>query len=83
MIVREPVSRKDTPLRLRTISLLAMLMASLIASATTVIPMTIERITQSSTLVAEGRAIDVRSEWNAEHTIIYTYTHFQKCESRS
>ncbi|HWR37540.1 MAG TPA: hypothetical protein VN622_16885 [Clostridia bacterium] len=47
------------------------------AFATTVIPLSIEKLTTESAAVVEARAIDARSAWNAEHTRIYTYTRFQ------
>jgi hypothetical protein len=48
-----------------------------LASATTVIPMSVERLTEVSSHVVEGQAIETWSEWNAQHTQILTYTKFQ------
>jgi hypothetical protein len=52
------------------------LMISL-GSATTVVPMSVERLTQVSSHVVEGQSVDTWSEWNPQHTQIYTYTKFQ------
>ena len=52
-------------------------LAAVVASATTVIPMSVDKITRLSTLVAEVRAVGSHSAWNAEHNNIYTYTEFQ------
>jgi uncharacterized protein (UPF0333 family) len=45
--------------------------------ATTIIPMSLEKLTTASTDVVEARAIDVRSAWDADRTMIYTYTRFE------
>ncbi len=47
------------------------------AFATTIVPASIEKLTTESTDVVEARAIDSRSAWNSEHTLIYTYTRFE------
>jgi hypothetical protein len=47
------------------------------AAATTVAPMTVERLTQVSALVVEGQAGETWSAWDAGHTTILTYTRFQ------
>ena len=48
-----------------------------IASATTIIPVSVERLTNESTHVVEGRVISTESRWNPQHTLIFTYTKFQ------
>ncbi|MGI9103791.1 MAG: hypothetical protein ACR2IF_15230 [Terriglobales bacterium] len=48
-----------------------------ICSATTVIPMSVEELTAAATQVIEARAVSSRSAWNAEHTLIFTYTTFE------
>lgn len=48
-----------------------------LASATTIIPMSVEKLTQSSSHVLQGRALETWSEWNPQHTLIFTYTKFQ------
>ena len=44
--------------------------------ATTVTPMSIERLTHASTHVLVGQAGETWSEWNPQHTQIFTYTRF-------
>jgi len=39
--------------------------------------MGVETLTRMSTNVVEGRAVDSTSQWNPEHTFIFTYTHFE------
>lgn len=46
------------------------------AFATTIIPMSVERLAQSSSHVLEGSAIARWSEWNPQHNLIYTFTKF-------
>jgi len=48
-----------------------------IASATTIIPVSVERLAGESTQVVEGRVISTDSKWNPQHTLIFTYTKFQ------
>lgn len=61
--------------------LLACILLSLLlvagAAATTVVPMTVEDLTRQSQLVVRAEAVTSWSEWNAEQTIIYTYTRFR------
>jgi len=47
------------------------------ASATTVIPMSVEKLVGGSSHVVEATAVQAWSEWNPQHTIIFTYTKFQ------
>jgi hypothetical protein len=44
---------------------------------TTVIPMGVEKLTSVSTHIVEARAVRSVSQWNAEHTLILTYTSFE------
>lgn len=46
------------------------------AKATTIIPMTVEALTRDASLVVEARATDAWTDWNADRTVIYTYTRF-------
>ncbi len=46
------------------------------ALATSVIPESIEQLTHSSSLVVEAHAMQSWSQWNAAHTLIFTYTRF-------
>jgi hypothetical protein len=66
--------RVSTPLKI----LIAFLLPpSIIALATTVIPMSIERLTAASSHVVEGVPLQTWSQWNPQHTMILTYTKFQ------
>lgn len=58
---------------MRRLALLLLLCAPLLA--TTVVPMSVERLTRASTHVVIGRAADSWTEWNADR--IYTVTRFQ------
>jgi len=48
-----------------------------LASATTIIPVSVERLTSESSHVVEGQVISTESRWNPQHTLIFTYTKFQ------
>lgn len=48
----------------------------LAAPATTVIPMSVDRLTRASTHVVRARALQSWSEWDASHSRIFTYTRF-------
>lgn len=47
-----------------------------LAGATTVIPMSVEQLTHASSNVVRARAARSWSEWNPQHTAIFTYTQF-------
>lgn len=49
--------------------------------STTVVPMSVEDLTAASPQIVRGHAVGSRSEWNPEHTAIYTYTSFQSDEN--
>src|SRR5712672_3652997 len=49
--------------------------------ATTIVPMSVEDLTQASTHVVVAQALESRTEWNADKTIIFTITTFQVSES--
>lgn len=57
--------------------LLTLVFVTVACFATTVRPMSVERLTTLSTHVVYARALDHQSSWNAEHTRIFTYTRFQ------
>ena len=44
--------------------------------ATTVVPMDVEQLSRLSTHIVEARAVENVSQWNSEHTFIFTYTRF-------
>jgi hypothetical protein len=58
-------------------SLLCLLLIGGQLTATTIVPMSIERLTRASTHVVLGEAADSWVEWNPEHTMIYTVTRFR------
>lgn len=66
--------------RARGIWLLLGLLAGT-CTATTVIPMSVEDLTQAASAVVEGTAGESWSAWNPQHTLIYTYTKFQVTRS--
>lgn len=63
-------------MRLHRLTLLVLLVG-VAALATTVIPMSVEKLTIESPNIVYARALDHSSSWNPEHTRIFTYTHFE------
>jgi hypothetical protein len=63
-------------MRKALIALGALLVLS-VASATTVVPMSVEALASVSSHVLEGTALQSWSQWNSAHTLIVTYTRFQ------
>ncbi len=63
-----------------SVFLVAFLAAPLLR-ATTVIPMSVEELTTASERVMRGHAVEAWSNWNPEHTLIFTYTRFQVDEN--
>jgi hypothetical protein len=55
----------------------ALLVCGAAALGTTVIPMSVEEMTQSASHIVEVQAISSRAAWNEQHTLIYTYTTFK------
>lgn len=49
--------------------------------ATTIIPMSVEELTRGASFVVEAHAADAWTDWNAERTVIYTYTRFSVSRS--
>jgi hypothetical protein len=64
-------------LRSLLIAMFATVLFSSIVWGTTVIPMTIEQLTAKSTDVVRAEVVASRSEWNAQHTTIWTTTLFR------
>ncbi len=52
-----------------------------LAWSTTVVPMSVERLTQASTNVVEARAVEAWSQWDSNRNLIHTYTRFQVMRS--
>ncbi len=61
----------------RNLFAFALLACATAAWATTVIPMSIEDLTRAASNIIEARAVSSRSAWNAQHSLIYTYTTYQ------
>lgn len=57
--------------------MICLMVATGVGSATTVIPLSVENLTQISSHVVEGHAVSSWAQWNAAHTVIFTYTEFQ------
>ncbi len=62
---------------MKTLRILVLFALGAVCAATTVVPMSIEKLTAQSTHVLHARALDHHSAWNAERTRIFTYTRFQ------
>ena len=58
-----------------------LLLLAVVASATTVVPMSVEELTKAASEVIEAHAVRSWSSWNAQHTLIYTYTTFEVTKS--
>ena len=61
----------------RVQALLGFVVLAAIATATTVVPMSVERLTSISSHVVEGKAVQTWSAWDPSHAMILTYTKFQ------
>ncbi len=59
------------------IVLFVLILCAAAASATTVVPMSLEELTHAASDVVEAHALHSWTSWNAQHTLIYTYTTFQ------
>jgi len=57
--------------------LAVVMLCALVASATTIVPMSVEELTHAASHVVEAHALRSWTSWNAQHTLIYTYTTFQ------
>ena len=70
-------------MRIGRIRLLVVMLAvfAMCLQATTIVPMSVEELTQASTHVVVAQALESRTEWNADKTIIFTITTFQVSES--
>lgn len=60
----------------RPLIFVLVLALSALLSATTVIPMNVDQLASLSTHIVEARAVQSTSQWNADHTLIFTYTQF-------
>jgi hypothetical protein len=50
---------------------------SFCATATSVVPMSVERLTHASTHVLVAQAVESSTQWNSDHTLIFTLTKFR------
>src|SRR6478752_6176987 len=46
-------------------------------SATTIVPVSVERLARESSHIVEAQASQSWSQWNPQHSLIFTYTRFQ------
>ena len=46
-------------------------------SATTIVPVSVERLARESSHIVEAQASESWSQWNPQHSLIFTYTRFQ------
>jgi len=53
-----------------------MLASAPLLVATSMVPVSVETLTGSAELIMQGRATRSWSAWNAQHSLIYTYTEF-------
>ena len=63
--------------RVLTAVFLPLMVWAVVATAATVIPMSMEELTRGASAVVEARAVSSRSAWNRQHTLIYTYTTYR------
>ncbi len=62
---------------MKRVSVFFLLLAlPVLLNATTVVPMDVDKLASVSTHIVEARAVQSTSQWNAEHTLIFTYTQF-------
>jgi hypothetical protein len=64
-------------MKLKTVRTLASLFLTALLSATTIVPVSVERLTRESSHIVEGQATESWSQWNPQHSLIFTYTRFQ------
>ncbi len=61
--------------------ILSILLGAASASATTIIPLSLDQLAGKSTTIVRAQATQTWSAWNPQHTVIYTYTKFQVVKS--
>jgi hypothetical protein len=64
-------------MKLQTASVAAFVFLSTLLPATTIVPVSVERLTRESTHIVEAQASQSWSQWNPQHSLIFTYTRFQ------
>jgi len=60
----------------KLMSLAALFVMCALAAATTIVPLSVNELTRYSSDVVEAQAVSAYSEWNPQHTLIFTYTTF-------
>ena len=60
----------------RALALCCGLLFAVSACATMIVPMSVEELTRASADVVEATALRTWSTWNAQHTLLYTFTEF-------
>jgi hypothetical protein len=64
-------------MKMKTACAAMFLLLTALLSATTLVPVSVERLTQESSHVVEAQASQSWSQWNPQHSLIFTYTKFQ------
>jgi hypothetical protein len=64
-------------MKMKTACAAMFLLLTALLSATTIVPVSVERLTQESSHVVEAQASQSWSQWNPQHSLIFTYTKFQ------
>ena len=62
---------------MKNASVFTFLFVTGLLSATTIVPVSVERLTRESSHVVEAQASQSWSQWNPQHSLIFTYTRFQ------
>lgn len=63
-------------MRRRASVLFVLLVLGAALYATTIVPLSVEKLTGLSTHVVDATAMSSRAQWNTDHTLIFTYTRF-------
>ena len=63
------------------VTAMAIVFISLACVGTTIVPMSVERLTEASTHVVVAQAAESWTEWNADQTIVFTVTRFHVSEN--
>lgn len=61
--------------RIVSLAFVLLLMVAL-ASATTIVPRTVEELTAEASNIVEGRAVATWTSWDSNHLVLLTYTRF-------
>jgi hypothetical protein len=61
---------------MKFLTLVSTLVCAPLLMATSMVPVSVETLTDKAELIMQGKATRSWSAWNAQHTLIYTYTEF-------